>query len=29
MPLAEAVYKILYDKANPAQEIKLLSEKLK
>ncbi len=29
MPLAETVYRILYDKANPALEIKLLSEKLK
>jgi glycerol-3-phosphate dehydrogenase (NAD(P)+) len=29
MPLAETVYKILYDKVNPALEIKLLSEKLK
>lgn len=29
MPLAETVYRILYDKVNPALEIKLLSEKLK
>lgn len=29
MPLAETVYRILYDKVNPALEVKLLSEKLK
>jgi glycerol-3-phosphate dehydrogenase (NAD(P)+) len=29
MPLVETVYRILYDKVNTAQEIKLLSEKLK
>jgi glycerol-3-phosphate dehydrogenase (NAD(P)+) len=29
MPLVETVYRILYEKINPAQEMKLLSEKLK
>jgi glycerol-3-phosphate dehydrogenase len=29
MPLVETVYRILYEKVNPAQEMKILSEKLK
>lgn len=29
MPIADAVYKILYEKANPAAEIKALAQKLK
>jgi glycerol-3-phosphate dehydrogenase (NAD(P)+) len=29
MPLAESVYKILYEKSNPAEEIRMLAEKLK
>ncbi len=29
MPIAETVYKILYDKSNPASEVKLLAQKLK